>query len=145
MRSVPSAACCERWPVADRWNDERLREITLIAARERARVEEIKRLRAEVERLRVITDDRARGMEAELLAARAEVERLRSRVGWLDHLDTVEGKAMHATEAVRIESDQLRADLREAMELLRELGRPDHGDDLDARYVAFLTKHKETP
>ena len=38
--------------MADRSNDERLRELTVIAARERARVEEIKRLRSEVERVR---------------------------------------------------------------------------------------------
>ena len=46
--------------MADRTNDERLRELTAIAARARARIEEIKRLRAE------------------LLAARAEVERMRA-------------------------------------------------------------------
>lgn len=48
--------------MADRTNDERLRELTLIAARERYRVEEIKRLRAERD------------------ALRAEVEQLREQV-----------------------------------------------------------------
>lgn len=92
----------------------------------------------------------------------AEVERLRSRVGWLDHLDTPEGRAMHATEAVRVENEQLRADLREALELLRAHGEPPNwlrqawlrrepGDDTTAfhtwsrRYGKLLAKHKETP
>lgn len=40
-----------------------------------------------------------------------ENERLRTRVGWLDHLDTPEGRAMHATEAVRVENEELNAEI----------------------------------
>ena len=112
-----------------------------------------------------ITDERLREMAngatiyghernaiaAELLAARAEVERLRSRVGWLDHLDTPEGRAMQATEAVRVENEQLRDDLREAMELLRAYGQPHYWVGLkeaigwNASYRKLMEKHKETP
>jgi len=89
-------------------------------------------------------------------ALRAEVERLRSRVGWLDHLDTAEGRALHATEAVRVESEQLRAELDEAMLLLGgEDGKlpvsmrfPEYLDrceKLRAKWMARRAKHKETP
>ena len=82
---------------------------------------------------------------------RAEVARLRSRVGWLDHLDTAEGRAMHATEAVRVESEQLRADLREAMTLLLAHGQPPdwigpgRNADWTRRYGELLARHKEKP
>lgn len=85
---------------------------------------------------------RARDFATELDAARAEVERLRTRVGWLDHLDTPEGRAMHATEAVLVDNEQLRADLREAMDLLgnEEIG---HQEWL-SRWRQLREKHKET-
>lgn len=71
--------------------------------------------------------------------ARAEVERLRARVGWLDHLDTPEGRTMHATEAVRVENEQLRADLREGVQLLIDSW-GDVGRSWEARYDAFMAK-----
>ena len=74
---------------------------------------------------------------------RAEVARLRSRVGWLDHLDTAEGRAMHATEAVRVDCEQLRADLREALELLANVRDNEMPNDVwfDDR-DALMEKHK---
>jgi len=42
-------------------------------------------------------------------AARAEIERLRTRVGWLDHLDTEDGRRMHANEALLVEIERLKA------------------------------------
>ena len=60
--------------MADRSNDERLRELTVIAARERARVEEIKRLRAERD------------------AARAEVARLRGLIR--EYFQAIDGLAV---------------------------------------------------
>ena len=79
----------------------------------------------------------------------AEVERLRARVGWLDHLDTAEGRAMHASEVLRVASEELHADLREALSLLRNAElRSDlcdwETDNWDERYDALLAKHKET-
>lgn len=101
------------------------------------------------ERLREIVDktycllDEGESMARELLAARAEVERLRVRVGWLDHLDTPEGRSMHATEAVLVENEQLRADLLDALDLLDnlEIG---HQEWL-SRWRQLREKHKGTP
>lgn len=97
MRSAPSAACCGRWPVAD-ITDERLREIVVNGT--------------------YCGLDEGHSIAAELLAARAEVQRLRSRVGWLDHLDTPEGREMHGTEVVRVENEQLRAEVERLNRLL---------------------------
>lgn len=44
---------------------------------------------------------------------RMENQQLRTRVGWLDHLDTPEGRAMHATEAVKVENEELRAEVEQ--------------------------------
>ena len=52
----------------------------------------------------------------EYAAARAEIERLTARVGWLDHLDTEEGRRMHANEALLVEIEQLKAELAKAKE-----------------------------
>lgn len=57
-----------------------------------------------------------RDIAAELLAARAEIERLKSRVGWLDHLDTEEGRKLHANEALLVEVERLKAELAKAKE-----------------------------
>jgi len=157
--------------VGDRITDERLREIVAdeddyVEAQSMAA--ELLATRAEVERLLRLMPPTARGITngpgegswsvfaekvvEERDAARAEVERLRSRVGWLNHLDTAEGRAMHATEAVRVESEQLRADFREAMELLRGVGAPtgyvflteaaEWSTKWDSRYCALLERHK---
>lgn len=77
------------------------------------------------------------GLEQKLQAARAEVERLRED-GNATAMDLVD------------ERDEARADLREAMELLRAHGQPPDwlklGDaaDWNARYGKLLKKHKET-
>lgn len=130
--------------------------------------------------------------ELAVQALSQEYERLKTRVGWLDHLDTPEGRAMHATEAVKVENeelraeverlrnhisssetascvelgalrlslkqvdadvDALRADLREAMELLRAhgqapswmswVGKFGAEKDWDRRYGELLAKYKE--
>ena len=74
----------------------------------------------------------------------AEVERLRCRVGWLDHLDTAEGRAMHASEVLRVESEQLCADLRCALRLLRQAWSKGVGDASWARETFSLMElHKE--
>lgn len=97
-------------------------------------------------------DEERESMLAELLAARA---RIKSLEGCLVRNMEAAIRRIPKAGAARCdpvmvalaqssqERDAARADLREALELLRELGRPDHGDDLDARYVAFLEKHKE--
>lgn len=96
------------------------------------------------ERLREIVEgtycgfDEGSAIAAELLAARAEIERLRED-GNTTAMDLVD------------ERDAARADLREAMELLRAHGMPPDwitvGDaaDWNRRYGALLAKHKETP
>ena len=57
--------------------------------------------------------------------ARAEIERLKTRVGWLDHLDTEEGRRMHANEALAVEIERLKANANlgsaTTQELLEEL------------------------
>lgn len=88
---------------------------------------------------------RARDFATELDAARAEVERLRTRVGWLDHLDTPEGRAMHATEAVLVENEQLRADLREAVKLIGHAWSCKEPPEWQMEAWELLEKHKETP
>lgn len=52
----------------------------------------------------------------DLRDARAEIERLRARVGWLDHLDTEEGRKAHANEALLLENEQLKAELAKLKE-----------------------------
>lgn len=47
-----------------------------------------------------------------------EIERLKARVGWLDHLDTEEGRRMHANEALLVEIEQLKAELLLAVKLI---------------------------
>ena len=42
---------------------------------------------------------------------RAELIKLRARVGWLDRLDTDEGRRQHVNELLRAENDKLRAAL----------------------------------
>lgn len=54
----------------------------------------------------------------ELRKAQAEIERLKTRVGWLDYLDTEEGRKAHANEALLVENEQLKASLKEASKLL---------------------------
>lgn len=78
-------------------------------------------------------------------AARAEVERLRTRVGWLDHLDTPEGRAMHATEAVLVDNEQLRADLREAVKLIGQAWSCKEPPEWQMEAWELLEKHKEMP
>ena len=95
--------------------------------------------------LRVVVD-----VAAERNAALRELDAVRAQLQADDQRawETL-GKPAGTYETTNVqrlcaEVERMRADMREAVELLRELGRPDHGDDLDARYVAFLTKHKET-
>ena len=118
---------------------------------------ELDAVRAEVERLRAERDaaraqlhaDDQRAWEAlgrpggthdttNVQRLCAEVERLRFRVGWLNHLDTAKGRAMHATEAVRVENEQLCADLRCALRLLRQAWSKGVGDTSWARETFSL-------
>lgn len=104
---------------------------------------------------------RAREMEAEVQAARAEVERLRGIIddievesGHCHFLDDEEHEPPHLPDHVRAivqERDAARANLREAMELLRAHGQPPdwlklgEAADWNTRYGKLLDKHKETP
>jgi hypothetical protein len=40
-----------------------------------------------------------------------EVRVLRARIEWLAHLDTEEGRRLHATEVVRLENEELKAEV----------------------------------
>lgn len=102
------------------------------------------------ERLREIVDktycllDEGESMARELLAARAEVERLRSRVGWLDHLDTPEGRAMHATEAVQVDNEQLLADMRKTIKLIGDAWACQESDDWRNEAWELIEKYRNT-
>jgi hypothetical protein len=50
-----------------------------------------------------------------------ELEQLKARVGWLDHLDTEEGRRMHANEALLVEIERLKAENEKLKESDREL------------------------
>lgn len=95
------------------------------------------------DRLKEIVDktycrlDEGESMAAELLA-------LRSRVGWLDHLDTPEGRAMHVTEGVRVENEQLRADLRKAIKLIGDAWACQESDDWRNEAWELIEKHRNT-
>lgn len=79
----------------------------------------------------------------ELVKMQEELKRLRTRVGWLDHLDTEEGRKAHADEAFRVKYEEM-------LHLLRNC-QPHFILDTDAkgawydRYDALMREHKETP
>ena len=124
--------------MADRTNDERLREIT--------------------EGTYIGLDEGAQ-IAAELLAARAEVAEARRLDGVrLSQIVSLQEIIRNDTTPAgvevarfRVEVERLRADLREALELLRAHGQPPDwlklGDaaDWNTRYGKLLAKHKETP
>lgn len=68
-----------------------------------------------VERM-VMADLAVQALAQEYAAALAEIERLRARVGWLDHLDTEEGRKVHANEILLVEIERLKAELAKLKE-----------------------------
>lgn len=54
--------------------------------------------------------------ELAVQALSQEYERLKTRVGWLDYLDTEEGRKAHANEALLVENEQLKAELAKLKE-----------------------------
>lgn len=68
-----------------------------------------------------------------------ELEQLKARVGWLDHLDTEEGRRMHANEALLVEIEQLKAE----NEKLKAYA-PDPFDDSLPTYAQLVKDLHET-
>lgn len=71
-----------------------------------------------------------------------ELEQLKARVGWLDHLDTEEGRRMHANEALLVEIEQLKAELGGVRDMLLDVA--NSGIEIDLKKYVTVQINRTT-